>query len=38
MQAAVFPSTRHKGAVYYGGDNANGFDFAQAGLRTDRRF
>ncbi len=40
MRAAVSPIDPHNGAVraHYGGDNnANGFDFAQAGLQTDRR-
>ncbi|MBL7325255.1 penicillin-binding protein, partial [Escherichia coli] len=37
---AVVSIDPHNGAVraYYGGDNANGFDFAQAGLQTGSSF
>ncbi|WP_158018850.1 transglycosylase domain-containing protein [Mycobacterium basiliense] len=40
MRAAVVSIDPHNGAVraYYGGDNANGFDFAQAGLQTGSSF
>ncbi|MDD4868464.1 MAG: transglycosylase domain-containing protein [Mycobacterium sp.] len=40
MRAAVVSIDPHNGAIraYYGGDNANGFDFAQAGLQTGSSF
>jgi membrane peptidoglycan carboxypeptidase len=40
MRAAVVSIDPHTGAVkaYYGGDDANGFDFAQAGLQTGSSF
>ncbi|WP_204808770.1 transglycosylase domain-containing protein [Mycobacterium riyadhense] len=40
MRAAVVSIDPHNGAVraYYGGSNANGFDFAQAGLQTGSSF
>ncbi|EUA43525.1 membrane carboxypeptidase domain protein [Mycobacterium xenopi 3993] len=39
MRAAVVSIDPHSGAVraYYGGADANGFDFAQAGCRPGRR-
>ncbi|ORA23007.1 penicillin-binding protein [Mycobacterium angelicum] len=40
MRAAVVSIDPHNGAVraYYGGSNAQGFDFAQAGLQTGSSF
>jgi membrane peptidoglycan carboxypeptidase len=40
MRAAVVSIDPHDGAVkaYYGGSDANGFDFAQAGLQTGSSF
>jgi len=40
MRAAVVSIDPHNGAVraYYGGSDANGFDFAQAGLQTGSSF
>jgi membrane peptidoglycan carboxypeptidase len=40
MRAAVASINPHNGAVmaYYGGSDANGFDFAQAGLQTGSSF
>lgn len=40
MRAAVVSIDPHTGAVkaYYGGSDANGFDFAQAGLQTGSSF
>ncbi|KZS65735.1 penicillin-binding protein [Mycobacterium kansasii] len=40
MRAAVVSIDPHNGGVraYYGGDNANGYDFAQAGLQTGSSF
>ncbi|MGH3578216.1 MAG: transglycosylase domain-containing protein, partial [Mycobacterium sp.] len=40
MRAAVVSIDPHNGAVqaYYGGSDANGFDFAQAGLQTGSAF
>lgn len=40
MRAAVASIDPHNGAVvaYYGGSDANGFDFAQAGLQTGSSF
>jgi membrane peptidoglycan carboxypeptidase len=40
MRAAVASVNPHNGAVmaYYGGPDANGFDFAQAGLQTGSSF
>ncbi|WP_253869585.1 transglycosylase domain-containing protein, partial [Mycobacterium sp. 1164966.3] len=40
MRAAVVSIDPHNGAIraYYGGSDANGFDFAQAGLQTGSSF
>lgn len=40
MRAAVVSIDPHNGAIraYYGGNDANGFDFAQAGLQTGSSF